>query len=251
MKHLNDFENWIDDSHFIHYHPQSDNRHYTDAFGDSMHHMGFLLLPSLLKNEQLMPVWRGRVSSGTKARHIDTGPFLRHPRDKGSGKHSRVNPDQLSSFLAVLHAVNPNYANILYRSSDMFLLPHQWLHFKRSREQEVKYWLRVVCELFEFTSMAVIVLNSLVYKPLNYIRSKVPDWLSKFMGKLYSGRNGIDSSLIKKEVRERIALRFQPTFMTHIVKYVNDLLFDMPLIFERYFSYKHAADHNVYWHSLD
>lgn len=240
---LNDFEDWIDEYHFINYHPNTDDRHFTDSFGDSMHGTGFLLLPTILRGEALSSKWQNRIINGINLRWAMFGAPYRHPNDSGDTKRSRINRDQLTPFLYVAHQVSPALAERLYLEADMFLMPYQWLHFQRSRELKVPYILRAACESMEFLALAVVIFNSLVYKPLNWLRGKIKtEWLSELIGSLYSGRNGIDSALIKKQARGKIALKEEPTFLSPVIDWLNNNLFNMPEVFKRYSTYKHGKN---------
>jgi len=197
---------WVDSSHFLHYHHKSDSRHYTDGFGDSPHHTGFWLTAMLLNksNEYLCQLY---LRPGIEIRLIivdGKAKFQRHPRNSPDDYWNR---DQLTSMVYPMAECGmAEEAKEALNAHQGLLWPQQWMNFERSLNIKHNYIVRLIADSFECIDAIV-------------------DWFS-----------GDHSSNIKNVYRLTIASIRYPTFLTKVAVWILKLNREPKDVMEEYFS---------------
>lgn len=207
-------DKWFDDTGWLHYHPNTDERHFTDGFGDSPHHTGFYFTAKILTNT-LSVEEQANFKKGFALRNTDRG-LTRHPRNiLEDGSLELCNRDQMMAILFPIHAImGRDVAREVYAKTKLKpMFPNNWLHMQRQMGNKVFYPVKIAAESTEFLDVAV-------------------DKISPNA-----------SSIIKNFLRLEIA-DFDATFLTGRWSETLNKAFDRAEWFEKYFTYKHASDHN-------
>jgi len=218
-------DGWIDDSFFLHYHPSEDSRHYTEGFGDSVHHTGFYVT-GLILLDALDDETHDFFLHGIEIRDYPQG-LIRHPRTiLEDGSFELCNRDQFTPFLFAANHVDPDFAKEIYSKmkDDLKLLSHHKVFFERSLGLPVSYLRRLMADSLELVDTVV---------------DKLGEWAIPLNLKFLSGRNGIDSSIVKNGCRGAISLANQPTFMAKVNWWFLNKCFDLIATFTRYFTFRH------------
>lgn len=198
LSSVNTFNQWIDNTGWVHYYPQSDARQYSEGFGDSPHATAFYIVGSVhawLKPKDM----EAKFTDGAITRNAPKG-FIRHPRtiNHELGRHQTINRDQ-SLILWPLRMYQPYiaaqaYEFLMKKKWVEFLWPHHRIFLERAMGFKTNYILRLVGDVFEALSYLT-----------DYIVPTPTD-----RGK----KNRSDSSKVKNVFRVFCAMHNQPTFIT-------------------------------------
>lgn len=208
-----------DEFRLIHYH--GDERRFTDGFPDAIHHNSIWVIglhrAGALDRESIMEF----------ARAINDllqpdGSLIRHKRT----------PDPLSrdGYVPLIRALTVCGIAYLrdfildYVMREVAKQPHHRAHFLRSAEKSVPWHLRVLTPPFE--------LGDILFDKVSEILIPLKLYKYKYL-KFLSGRNGVDSSVVKNIVRAEVLEK------NHVP------LFNASEVFKRYFGFKHGDDHKV------
>jgi len=227
---------WFDEYHWLHYHSAKDpdGRQKTDGFGDAPFHTCFYLAGLIFylgfdkkAFTNGLEIYREAFMSGLLERigfHEDEHPYklIRHPRtlapkEKGITKIIQsililftrskkipvwqgLNPDQMHPLMFVCSFFKPKWAEDVYRHNkrnyNLAFRWHHWMYYRRLRQKETWYIVRLICDLLEY-----------------------PDtWMDDYKQKA--------DSIMRSYLRLKTAEIFQPTFITTrlLSKYSNGYL---------------------------
>ena len=200
---MNPIYEWVDDSHFLHFHHRADPRQLTDGFGDSVHHTGYWLTATILNksNEYACSLY---LRPGILQR-MEVDAFRRHPRVEGHTKY--WNRDQLTSIIFPMQECGlGNEAKLALNKHSGILWPQQWMHFQRSLNIKHFYLVRLFTDVFECID-------------------SITDWFSES-----------ESSYVKNVHRLVIANIRYPTFLTGLASWLLKLDREPNEVMELYFS---------------
>jgi len=230
------FKGWWRPLYGIRYHHISDERHFKDNFGDTVHHTGAVTY-ALKKLNKLTTRKVNGFQDFYWAR-MKNGIFYRDIINNQSCNRDQMTFGCPAIFICMgeryathaLSAVRKHSVRICkkeYVERDFkpweFIQPHHIVFFRRARRLKTNWPLRVLGDLFELGDVK-----------LDLMRLKREDPPS----------NGLNSSLVKNVVRNMEAQDYQPTFLTK--KFTKLVIQTKPrAAFNRYFSKKHAGNDKV------
>lgn len=221
-------EPWQEKTGWFHYHHEKNPKHQTHAFPESTHHNGFAW-SALGLLDIYDPEFNLFLISGVQQRiHPELG-FLRDPKIFDSP----VNADQMQPLLWPIHLADPKLAHRVYELTKDQLkgLPHHKAHYQRSLDQKPSGWLRFISGIAEVVDTLFDIVSQLLI-PLSGVL------------KFLSGRNGVDSSIIKNVHRHFLAVKTKSGFLTGLNWWLIKKFLDPEEAFNRYFTHKIHGDDN-------
>jgi hypothetical protein len=227
-------EDWIDDTHWIHYHHSDDPRHFSDGFGDSPHHTGFWMSGLILLGEE-DEFTADSFYNGYIIRVQPDGTLIRHPRTKDDlDRPVVINRDQITPLLYAVNYFHEEEARDLYERNkkNLVLLPLHRNFLYRSMGIKLNYLYRLFCDGLEIIDTLFDVFNLHVMAS-EYKNVFVIDGHGKH------GINGTDSSIIKSYFRSVISRTRFPTFLARLNGWLLRKCINIPASFSRYFNYSH------------
>lgn len=232
------FDEWIDDTHWVHYHHSDDPRHWSDGFGDAPHHMGFLMTALLLLSDS-PPEYSEDFIDGLYERLRDDYVLIRHPRTKSDDdRRVVINRDQMTPLLYVIHHFDPVLAKRVYRANEenLVLLPLHKNFFDRCLMKKNSYLYRLFCDFLEIWDTIFDIWNLHVGRSRRFRNVYVLNGPSQF------GINSTDSSIIKSYLRSVISRSRFPTFLAGVNAWLLRSAINIPASFSRYFTFRFNWD---------
>jgi hypothetical protein len=230
------FDEWIDDTNWLHYHHSDDSRHWIDGFGDAPHHMGFLMTALMLLGQE-MPEYSEEFIDGLYERLRPDYVLIRHPRTKSDdGRAVVINRDQLTPLLYVIHHFDPALAKRIYTANqdNLVLLPLHRNFFDRCMDKKNSYIYRLFCDFLEVWDTIFDIWNLHVGRSRSLRNVFVIEGGSKY------GINSTDSSIIKSYLRSVISRLRYPTFLAHANAWLLRKTINIQASFSRYFTLRHS-----------
>jgi hypothetical protein len=233
--HTDFYDEWIDDTHWIHFHHSDDPRHWSDGFGDSPHHTGFLLTALILLDDTGHPPYSEEFIDGLYERLREDYVLIRHPRTKSDDdRRVVVNRDQMTPLLFVINYFDSTLARKIYEANkdNLVLLPLHRNFFDRCIEKKNNYLWRLFCDFLEIWDTIFDIWN------LNVGRSRKFRNVYVINGPSQYGINSTDSSIIKSYLRSVISRLRYPTFLARTNAWLLRKTINIPASFSRYFTFR-------------
>jgi len=243
---------WKDDSRLIHYH--LDERKFTDSFGDSVHHNSIWII-GLWKATSLKPDGFKKLTVSTVREFVDAikrltnsaGEVSRHVRD--------LSPCSRDQYIPLIYALTICAKILRHRRTEILVLrdkilvhvwntfPETWKlpHYRKHFLDSI-FWDHKLDISYHYNTIYGDRLVKTLWKDIfikfagifNFFDA-LADWITQLLIplnlKFLSGRNGVDSSIVKNIVRAAVLDK-------HEVRFFNSVK-----VMKRYFSYAHATDH--------
>lgn len=246
-------KNHLDDSNWLHYHHKDDPRQKTDGFGDSPHHTGFAFSP-LFEMGYVDEDLKKRLYEGYRARMTENG-LIRHIRTIEAW-----NRDQFVSAIHMLkYVVGATKARFLYQIYRNKLKMGPGHKAYCERVLEIRDSWRWVGDIAEVIDTCFDIFNDkIILTVIPWLKKKLKPKSKSLLDKIldaFSGRNGIDSSIIKNFMRSHYNNELDHSWRTAFNWWFLNKAFDRTEVFTRYFTFKHGGDDrpakiHLVWHWL-